>query len=125
MPDNDKLDAIFAAVHEMKPMLADVRDGQKSTEARLRASEISQAEHGVKIERLQTDFDGLGRKVRAVETRILAPAAPAVPAPARESKFSWTTIIEFLSAAPTLAHFVITVFIGLGAIAAAFWRHGP
>ena len=114
MADNEKIDEMHGMLHAMKPMLEEVRADQKAMDTRQRASELLAAEHGVKIGRLQSDVDGLGRKVRAVETRA--------PAAARESSFSWMAIVDFFSAAPTLAHFAVTCAIGLMALGAALWR---
>ena len=91
-----KVDAVVAAVNRMEPMLGDVRTGQKDADIRLRAVEVNIASHTVKIERIQTDIDGLGRKVRSIEIR------PPGPPPAETGK--WAAVAEFVGSIPAYWH---------------------
>ncbi len=121
--DESKLDRILGMVHEMKPVLIDVREGQKAMDERMRASETRGTEHEVKIERIQSDIDGMGRKVRGVEARTLAlgPTPPPETEPGR-----WRGIIEFVAAVPAVWHIVGGVVAGAAGVisAVAFvWRH--
>lgn len=122
MADADKkIDEMRDMLHEMKPVLLDVREGQKAMDDRLRASELQGAAHGVKIDRLKEDVDGLGRKVRGIEVRGNLAAAVA-PAP-REGK--WAAAAEFLGAIPAYWHFLGYVAAGALSVAAFFVRHKP
>ena len=121
MPDSleMKVDAVVAAVNRMEPMLGDVRSGQKDAEIRLRAVEVNIAAHTVKIERIQTDLDGLGRKVRHIEMRPPGPpTAPSAEVPGR-----WAAVAEFLGAIPAYWHAIGYVAAGVLSVAAIIARH--
>lgn len=120
MADSEKIDAMFGMLHELKPVVLAIKEDTKSMDARLRASEVQGAEHGVKIDRLQDDVDGLGRKVRVVETRAANPLPDKTP---RESG-KWTATIEFLAALPAYWHFIGAAMAGAVAAAALLIRHG-
>lgn len=113
---SDKLDELLGLVHEMKPMLSDVRESQKATESRVRASELLAVEHGVKITRLESDVDGLGRKVRHVANGDTLVAAKAEGG-------NWRALIELLAVLPQYWHVILSI--GMSAIAAItlIWRH--
>lgn len=122
MPDKDeKIDKIFEAVFEMRPMLSDVRENQRAIDERMRAAETRGAEHGVKIDRIQSDIDGLGRKVRAVEVRSTVPSAVA----AADTPGKWAALADFLGALPAYWHVVASTAMFLAAIATTLARKKP
>lgn len=121
MPDSEKIDAMFGMLHELKPVVLAIKEDTKMMDARLRASEVQGAEHGVKIDRLQEDVDGLGRKIRIVETR----AANPLPAKATSEAGRWGAVLAFLAALPDYWHVAGSFVLGGGAIFAVLWRHRP
>ncbi len=103
MDDSEKLDRMFGMLHEMRPVVLDIREDQKAMDIRMRATEILGAEHGVKI--------------RALEAK---------PAAASSEPGRWATIAEFLGALPTYAHFAMSIGgVVLAALAVAFRLHKP
>ena len=108
MADSEKkIDEMFGLLHEMKPVVLDIREGQKSMDTRVRAIEVNVGVHAVKIDRIQTDLDGLGRKVRGIETR-----------PPATSEGRWTDIVEFLGAIPLYWHVIgYAVTVGIAVVA--------
>lgn len=116
MADSEKIDEMRDMLHELRPVVLGIREDTKSMDERLRGSEIRAAEHGVKIERLQDDVDGLGRKVRAVEVR-----QPTTLPPSDTGR--WASIAELLGAIPGVWHFVGYAVAGIISIAALIARH--
>jgi hypothetical protein len=113
MADSEKkIDEMRDMLHELKPVVLDIREGQKAIDIRMRAVEVLGAAHTVKIDRIQTDMDGLGRKVRSIETR--PPSGPPAPAPGR-----WDSMVDFLAAVPAYWHvaaYAVTALIAFVAI---------
>ncbi len=123
MADSErKIDEMFGLLHELKPVVLDIREGQKSMDERMRATETRGAEHGVKIDRLQEDVDGLGRKVRAVEVRATVPIAVAPPV---ESSGKWVALAEFIHALPAYWHVAALSLGWVLSVVAILWRHRP
>lgn len=98
---------IFGAVSALKPALDANTVAIRSIEERQRRVEISQAEHGVRIDRLDLDVDGLGRKIRA--HREASPKEAALP-----SLGWWASGLGLLVEAPKYWH----VLFSLGSIIA-------
>lgn len=118
--DNDqKLDDMHGMLHEMRPMLAEVRDTQKAMDSRLRIVEVVAVEHKVKIDRIQSDLDGLGRKVRARPTGADA-AGRGEP---RGGK--WLAFLEFLAVVPQYWHVIFSLGSLVTTAAVILYRHWP
>ncbi len=118
MSDTDKkLDDLLGMVHEIRPVVLRIEDGQKAFDTRLRSVEIVGAEHGVKIERIQSDIDGLGRKVRSYQ--------PLSQAEKRGEPRGgwWFSVMEFFEVMPLYAKFIIPWVTTAIAIVIAAWRH--
>lgn len=99
---------IHGTVSGIKPVLEANASALKALDERQRRSEIMGAEHGVKIERLGSDLDGLGRKVRAISIS---------PAPAGESTGRWLTFLELIAAMPKIWHALF--YVGTAVVAAS------
>lgn len=118
MADKDQqINEMHGMLHAMKPMLEAVREDTKAIDARVRASELQGAEHGVKIQRLQEDVDGLGRKIRY--------AVPAPPAAAGETPGKWAAFADFMGALPTYWHVIVSAAMFVGATVTMLVRHRP
>lgn len=122
MSDIDKkIDDMFGLLHEMKPVLIDVREGQKAMDARMRDSEVRSERHAVKIERLESDIDGLGRKVRNHTGGISQPRGESPGG-------KWLSFLEIFAVLPQYWH--VALSIGMGAVTVftvliSVWRHKP
>ena len=118
MADSErKIDAMFGMLHEMKPVLIDVREGQKEMDARVRSVELQVGTHAVKIERIQSDIDGLGKKIRHT-TPIVIPAR-------RSDHLGWRSLMEFLSVLPTYWHVILSAGLCFSSFLAILWRRHP
>lgn len=118
-----KIDAIHEAVFRMEPTVAAISRSMEGIDVRVRAAEIKAGQHDVQITRLQSDVDGLGRKVRYhAEQGALRPQAPApmppMTAPAPE-RASWPAFVALLAELPSYWHFIVMISGGLAAIVAA------
>ncbi len=63
----DKLDELSGMVHELKPVVFEIRENQRYMDARIRDFEIKYEGHEAKIDHLIIDSDSLGKKIRACE----------------------------------------------------------
>lgn len=110
MADSDrKIDEMFGMLHELKPVVMDIREGQKEMDARVRGVEVQAGAHSVKIERIQSDLDGLGKKIRYAPT----PAAP-------EGR-SFGAFLEIIASLPTYWHVVVSAVLFASSVAAVAW----
>ncbi len=100
-------------VHELKPIIFEIRDSQKVMECRIRDSEIKTAEHKVKINRLEIDLDGLGKKLRVIP----------IHAARLQSGSKFDAILEFLVIAPKFWHIILTAAMALITAITIAWRH--
>ena len=118
-PDNDKIDEIHKVIYAMKPMLEDVRDSQRGMDTRMRAVEIVGAEHKVKIDRIQSDMDGLGRKVRSIQPLSIAEKR------GEPRGGWWAGMMDFFEALPFYWKFILPWASAIIATVVAAWRHRP
>lgn len=86
-----KVDEMRGMLHEMKPVIAASAETLKSLDDRQRALEIGHAEHKVQIVRIQSDLDGLGRKVRSQPARVQ---------PASHDGSKWIAFLEVVAVLP-------------------------
>ncbi len=106
-------------IHEMKPVLLEIRDNQKEIDIRVRSVEVLGVEHRVKIDRIQADMDGLGRKVRSYQVVSFAEKR------GEPRGGWWLSIIEFFEVLPVYRKFVIPWVATAIAVVVAAWRHRP
>jgi hypothetical protein len=119
MSDTDrKIDEMHGMIHSMKPVLESVREDQRAFELRLRGAETTATEHKVKIERIQDDLDGLGRKVRSYPV-----ADAALRGEPRGGK--WLAFLEFMAVLPQYWHVVLSLGMTVVAALTIVWHHFP
>jgi len=110
---------IHGKVSAIQPSLDSLASGQKGLEERQRQSELTQATHGVKIERLQTDVDGAFRKIKSVEDRS------RIAVKANEHGSGWLKVVEVVADAPKWVHAILTVGSLATTAGVIIWRHWP
>jgi hypothetical protein len=117
--DRRLLIEVHGHVSGLKPVLDAHGAHLLRLDDRTRSLESRAVEGEVKTERLQQDLNGVGSKVRALQTQRLA----ASTAPGGSSK--WVTFLELLASAPKWAPALVTI----GSLAATacviLWRHWP
>lgn len=127
MGQEDKIDQMNGLLHEMKPMLESVVDGQKTMDARMRSIEVRAEQHHVKIGRLQSDMDGMGQLVRRYsEVKVTSGIngindLEELRGTPRGGK--WLAILEFLAVAPQYWHIIISIFMTAITVCTLVLRH--
>lgn len=118
---SDKLDEMFGMLHEIKPVILDIRDGQKAMDIRVRAVENLGVEHKVRLARIDTDLDALGKKVR--ERPTIGPIGATGAAGADGS--NWRGLMEFFSVLPTYWHVVVSIMMFSATVLVTAWKKRP
>jgi hypothetical protein len=119
MADSEKIDEMHGMIHAMKPMLEDVRADQKAMDSRMRVNEARGERHEVKIDRIQSDMDGLGRKVRNCQPASIA----EVRGEPRGGK--WLAFLEFMAVVPQYWHVCLSIAsVGISAVVIAWKTRG-
>ncbi len=117
MPDSEKIDAMFGMLHEIKPVVLDIKEGQKAMDTRLRVVEGIGVAHEVKISRIQSDMDGLGRKVRSYQPLSNAEERGEP----RGGK--WLAFLEVLAVLPQYWHVCLSIGMAALTLATILIRH--
>ncbi len=115
MTMGDKFNELYGVVHELKPIIFEIRDSQKVMECRIRDSEIKTAEHKVKINRIEIDLDGLGKKLRVIP----------IHAARLQSGSKFDAFLEFLLLAPKFWHIIMTVAMAIITVFTIAWHRKP
>lgn len=113
-----KVDDVRDMLHEMKPVVSALARSTESLDVRMRAIEIKQSEHDVKLLRTQSDVDGLGRKVRAQRERH-------IHGPADSEGSRWIDFLEVLAAVPKHWHVILTLGSMVTTAVMVLIRHWP
>lgn len=106
--DRRLLTEIHGTISGIKPVLEANTLALKELDMRQRRADIVAAEHGVKIERLQNDLDGLGRKVRVAQSVQHLHRAQETGKPAGADT-KWITFLEFLVILPKYGHVLLGI----------------
>lgn len=126
-----KIDDMSGMLHELRPVVLDIREGQKAMDVRMRAAEIQGAEHKVKIEGIHSDLGALGDKLRATAAAARAATAAATATvaaaatPPRSEPGEWTSFVEFISAIPSIWHVGLAALAGFAAAFSFLVKHKP
>lgn len=118
--DRRLLTETHGLVRELKPLIEATRADVSGLDNRTRNLEVAYGAHDVKITRIQSDLDGMGRKFRAASQMI---KASPTPVPDAGERGLLRTTFEFLAEAPTYAHVIVSGVSLLVAVAATLWKH--
>lgn len=116
MSQEEQISEMNGMLHEMKPQLASCLEGVRSVEMRTRFLETRVEQHDVKIDRLLSDVDGIGKKIRQHMDRDRIHAA------GEKRSNKWIAFLEFLAVLPQYWHVVLGGFIALVGIAGVVVR---
>lgn len=111
---------VHAGVAGLKPVLDQHGAHLLRLDDRTRSLETKAVEGEVKTERLQQDLNGLGSKVRTIQTAKLAASA----APENHGS-KWLALLEILANAPKWAHAIIAAGSVATLAATILWQHWP
>ncbi len=114
-----KVDEMRGMLHEMKPVIAASARSLESLDSRQRRMEIKHAEMDVRVGRVITDLDNLGRKVRGYSDRHKLQAA------AGHDSGRWLSFLEVLAAAPKYWHVFFTLGSFILTAVVILVRHWP
>lgn len=129
MDQEQKIDDMHGMIHEMKPMLADVKAGLMSQDLRLGFLEKQNIRNDMRIDRHDTDLSRMGTNIREVEGRVKSLEDKRhirEAAGVREGhKRTWIALLEFLASAPqylTIWHWVASGVVVVVTIAGLILR---
>ncbi len=115
----EKVDGMLALLHSMKPVIDSSAASLLALDQRQRSMEISSAQNDVRVARLISDLDGLGRKVRALTDRRRLHEAGAAEGT------RWMTFLTILAALPKYWPVIVAVGGFVTTAAVILWKHWP
>lgn len=112
-----KVDEMRGMLHELKPVVMGIHEGQKAIEERMRSVESIGVAHEIKITRVERDMDRLGQKIRSTQSVSVA----EIRGEPRGGK--WLAFLEFFAVLPQYWHVILSIGMGALTTLTLLWRH--